>query len=75
MASFEIRTVVFIVPTITVVSMPGGVSVVSGIGISVAVCYRGRLSIFLIDDRSRRRSTIDPGGGNSESYVSIYIYL
>jgi hypothetical protein len=79
---FKVRTIVFIVDTVAVVTTPGRVGIVcvpgvlvftysGGLSISAILVYRSR---FLINYR-RGRCYIHPANRSTESKVGTYIYL
>jgi len=72
--SFIYRAIVFIVATVTIVSLPGRVVIIDGIRISLLVNYWSR-GLFVYDRRRGRRCAIDPVNRNSESNMSADIYL
>jgi hypothetical protein len=74
---FIYRAIVFIVTTITIVTVPRRIVIISGIRIRLLVNYFRRCGSvwFLVYHRRGRRCVVDPAYGDSESYMSAYIYL
>jgi hypothetical protein len=72
--SFEIRTIVLVVEVVTIVSIPCGIVIISGIGISVTISYRSRCRYIASCEYYGSR-VIEPGGVDPESDTSVYIYL
>jgi hypothetical protein len=82
MASFIIRTEVFIIDPVTIVPVPGRIGIIGCVGVGF-ISYRSRCIGFLAygsglvnyGDGYRYRQTVDPGKSDANMGVNIYLRI
>src|ERR1700749_1638013 len=80
MAPFINGTVVIVIDTVTIVSVPGRIGIISCVGISFTNCRCRSIRVIInCNGRANYRygygywNTVDPG--EADAYVCVYIYL